>query len=295
MKTAPYQTSPIKRQRRSKADLAELLDAAKKIIDGEESQITIRHLFYRLVSIGAIEKTQQEYHRLCHLLTVWRRSGDIEWSAFSDNTRWRYGAETFDSVQEALRNTVQTYRKNLWSQQDHYVEAWCEKDAIASILLSVADDFGVKVFPFRGFASLSSLFVAADTFKRMERAGKECHIFYFGDHDPSGVLIEPVAQRSLQKDFGVTIDIERVAVTVAQIEQYKLPTRPTKKSDSRSRTFKGESVEVDAMSPRVLRQITQQCITQYIDAKVWAQMQRTEELEKASLEEVLETFQGGAA
>jgi len=38
-----------------------LLDAVKTILNGEEHEITVRHLFYRLVSVKAIEKTEEEY------------------------------------------------------------------------------------------------------------------------------------------------------------------------------------------------------------------------------------------
>jgi len=49
------------------------------------------------------------------------------------------------------------------------------------------------------------------------------------------------------------IHFERIAVTPQQIEKWKLPTRPTKTSDSRARNFVDEdgeqrpSVELDAI------------------------------------------------
>lgn len=39
----PYLTTPIKRKRRSKQEMAELLTAVKNIL--EDGQMTIRHLF----------------------------------------------------------------------------------------------------------------------------------------------------------------------------------------------------------------------------------------------------------
>ena len=63
------------------------------------------------------------------------------------------------------------------------------------------------------------------------------------------------------------ITFERVAVTPEQIESMSLPTRPTKKSDSRSKNFEGESVEVDAIDPAVLRKMADGCITRHIDQR----------------------------
>src|ERR1044071_7737721 len=112
---AAYRTSPLKRIRRSKVEMQDTLSAIQNILNAEENQITIRHLFYRLVGLRVIEKTEQAYKNLCGHLSKWRRSEEIPWSAFADNTRWHIQQTTFDSVQDALQNTVENYRRNLWS------------------------------------------------------------------------------------------------------------------------------------------------------------------------------------
>ncbi len=50
-----------------------------------------------------------------------------------------------------------------------------------------------------------------------------------------------------------------------QIVSMDLPTRPTKRTDSRAKGFEGESVEVDAIPPKTLRQIASNCITQHVN------------------------------
>lgn len=54
-----------------------------------------------------------------------------------------------------------------------------------------------------------------------------------------------------------------------QIQELNLPTRPTKRTDSRAKGFEGESVEVDAIPPKMLRQIASDCITQHVDQKAY--------------------------
>src|SRR5438105_4427925 len=162
-----YRTSPIKRKaHRTAAEMGDMLAAILKILDGEEGQITIRHLFYRLTGLHVIPKTELAYKGLCAHLSKWRRSEHIPWDSFADNTRWHIRQPTFDGVEDALENTVNTYRRNLWSTQPFYVEMWVEKDAVAGIVAGVANGFGVPVFVCRGFASLSSLYSAANTFKQ---------------------------------------------------------------------------------------------------------------------------------
>jgi hypothetical protein len=75
-----------------------------------------------------------------------------------------------------------------------------------------------------------------------------------------------------------------VAVTVAQIKQWNLPTRPTKKTDSRSKTFKGGSVEVDAIPPNELRALIRACITKHLDRQLLAALQAVESAERERIE-----------
>jgi hypothetical protein len=112
VKPAPYGTSPIKRTRRTQDQMDAVLHAIQNILDGEEGQITVRHLFYRLVGLRVVEKTEQAYKGLCSHLSKWRRSEQIPWSAFADNTRWHICHNTFDGIEDALRTTAETYRRN---------------------------------------------------------------------------------------------------------------------------------------------------------------------------------------
>lgn len=295
MSTAPaYRTSPIRRRRRrSHDDLAELLAGVQEILEAQDEQITIRHLFYLAVSAGLIEKTERGYQNLTHLLGRWRRAKLIAWDAFVDSTRWYYRIDTHDNLEAALQNTVTAYRRNLWQTQGAYVEVWVEKDAIASILLREASTFGVPVFPCRGYPSLSSLSTAAETFAAKRAEGRSCWVYYFGDHDPTGVQIDTKASKTLTDDFGVEVVFTRLAVTREQIREYNLPTRPTKKTDTRSKGFVGESVDIDAMPPEILRELVRDCITGHIDRETWRKQEEIEKAERQSAEKFLGRFRRG--
>jgi hypothetical protein len=286
-----YRSSSIKRKRRTNQQLSAILEATRAIIAEEQGAITIRHLFYRLVALKLLEKTEREYDKLSGYLMKWRRSKEIPWSAFADNTRYYYGARGYLSMADALRDTCDSYRRNLWASQNAFVEIWCEKDAIASIIASVANSFGVRTFPLHGFSSGTALYNAAETFNAAMDAGKNVHIYYFGDYDPSGLYIDRSALKNLREDHGVDPDFQRVAVTPSEIERYDLPTRPPKKTDSRSKNFQGESVEIDAMPMDALRAMVEQCIVQHIDPDTWYRELEIEKNEKAGLSELIAAYQ----
>ena len=264
-----------------------MLAAIHSILDGEEHAISVRHLFYRLVGLGVIPKTEKAYRGLVHHLINWRRDGAVPWHAFADSTRWHIRTQTFNGIEEALERTRQTYRRDLWSTQRHYVELWLEKDAIASIVADVAGEFGVPVFVCRGFASLSSLHGAAETFRAAERNGKHITIFHLGDYDPSGHAAADAIERSLTDDFNCNLDFDRLAVLPGQIERLSLPTRPTKQTDSRARNWSGtECVELDSMPPNEMCSLVEDAITCLIDQREWKALQNIEAAERESLAKI---------
>ncbi|MGI8578522.1 MAG: hypothetical protein ACR2KG_11575 [Nocardioidaceae bacterium] len=133
----------------------------------------------------------------------------------------------------------------------------------------------------RGLASESFLWSTVSTIRAVD---KPTFVYQLGDHDPSGVAAWEHVQRRLHV-FAPDIEItfERIAVTPAQMEELALPTRPTKTTDSRSKGFAGESVEVDAVPTSTLRQIVNDAISQHIDQHTLDMHEMVEEQERAGL------------
>lgn len=253
-----------------------------------ERTCTCRQIFYRLVAMGAVDKTEQEYKgTVCRLLAEMRREGRIPFDAIADNTRWQRKPKTWGSLASALSWTQATYRRALWNDQTAYVEIWSEKDALAGVLYDVTSRWDVPLMVSRGFASLSFLYEAA---MAIAAQGKPAYLYYFGDHDPSGVLIDRKIEQTLRELAPNTpIHFERVAVTLGQIERWNLPTRPTKRKpkDYRAKKFEGDSVEVDAMPPSELRALAEICITQHIDQAALTSTRLVEAAERDTLSSML--------
>ena len=118
-------------------------------------------------------------------------------------------------------------------------------------------------------------------------------MYYFGDYDPSGVDIpRNVEQRLRTFAPEVEIHFERVAVTPAQIVSLGLPTRSTKRQDTRSKGFLGESVEVDAIPPHLLRALVRERIEQHIDAAALERLERIEVEERETLVALANQWEG---
>jgi hypothetical protein len=281
-----YRSSPIKRARRTKADIERIKDAIVRELRADQP-MTVRQLFYRLVSSGVIEKTETEYKgTVCRLTAEMRRAQEIPFGWIADNTRWMRKPRTESSLEEALRNTAETYRRAVWDNQNAYVEVWLEKDALAGVLYRITEAWDVPLMVTRGYPSLSFLYEAADAIQ-----SRECpaYLYYFGDHDPSGVDIPRAVEQGL-REFAPKAHIEfhRIAVNPDQIRSLGLPTRPTKTTDSRGKGFVGESVEVDAIPPVRLRAMAERCITSHIDYDAYHRMRRVEAAERETLRAIAE-------
>jgi len=255
--------------------------------------MTCRQVFYRLVALGAVGKTEPEYKStVCRLLTEMRLDGSIPFHWIADNTRWMRKPITHGDLNEYVGEMAALYRRNLWDNQDATVEVWLEKDALAGVLYPITGAWHVPLMVTRGYPSLSFVYDAAQV---IQATGRPTHLYYLGDYDPSGLDI-PRSTEARLREFAPDADItfERIAVTPAQIETYGLLTRPTKQTDSRARGFAGESVEVDALPPTVLRELVDEAITWHLDAAAVVRTRAIEALERDSLLAMADTMRGNA-
>ncbi len=284
-----FKASPIRaRKRRSRAEIQAIRDVLKEITS-LYNPMTVRQCFYQLVFRGAIDKSELEYkNTVCRLLVEMRRSGEIPPHFIADNTRWMRKPETFHSLSQMLDETRKFYRRALWDSQKVYVECWLEKEALSGVLWDVTSEWDVPLMVTRGYPSYSFLFEASLALKG---AGKPCHLFYLGDHDPSGLDIDRFVEQQLRELAPeVELHFERIAVTPDQIEEMGLPTRPTKKTDSRSKSFEGDSVEVDSIDPEELRELCREKILSYIDKAAMERLRIVEKAEKSTLMEMIENM-----
>jgi hypothetical protein len=126
----------------------------------------------------------------------------------------------------------------------------------------------------RGYASLSFLHSAGEAIRTIDRP---IYIYHLGDHDPSGINAGEKIDETLREIApAAEIHFERLAVLPQQIIARRLPTRPTKQSDSRAKRFGEVSVELDAIDPPRLRQIVQDAIERHLPQQKLKVLQRAE-------------------
>lgn len=282
-----YGTSTVRRTRRTNAEL-ETLDRAVYEELASDNPSTVRHTFYRMTVLGLVEKSQSGYRVVQREVLKLRRAGVIPYAWITDNTRWRVKPETHSSLGNALADMHEYYRRALWADQAVYVEVWCESDSVAGVINSVTGKWDVPLMTARGFSSEGYLYSSGE---ELASVGKPAFIYYFGDHDPSGLIIPEKIEAGLRRFAPLAeIHFERVAVLPEQIAAWSLPGKPPKATDTRSKSFAGECVEIEAIPARTLRAMVENCITRHVDDQQLAGTLAVEKQERETLSHVLRSL-----
>lgn len=131
------------RAKRFSASSAERIELCNQIIEeylAQDLRLTLRQLYYQLVTRNAIRNVEREYKNLSSLVSDARLAGLMDWDAIEDRVRQPRQASEFENLGELVNAALRAYRLPRWSSQKVYVELWVEKDALAGVLEPLARD-----------------------------------------------------------------------------------------------------------------------------------------------------------
>lgn len=265
-----------------------LITTANKIIADYQAQgyrLTLRQLYYQFVSRDIIPNSERSYKNLGAAISDGRLGGLIDWSAIEDRVRVPRVPSEWESVEDIVSAAIYSYRLPRWKGQDNYVELWVEKDALAGVLQPLAQEFHVTLMVNRGYSSQSAMYEAAVRFIR-HQAHQKCFLLYLGDHDPSGEdMVRDIKDR--MEMFGARMDVEKLALTMPQVEEHEPPPNPAKMTDSRAQGYVDKhgqySWEVDALPPEVLAELIRTRIRALVNQELVDQIIAHEDADKEAL------------
>lgn len=256
-------------------------------------KLTLRQLYYQLVSRALIPNTVQSYKSLGSLVNDARLAGLIDWDAIEDRTRNLKSLSSWAGPQEIVDVCARAFRLDLWQTQPFYVEVWIEKDALVGVIEGVCEQNRVPFFACRGYTSQSEMWGAAMRFREKELAGKVVHLIHLGDHDPSGIDMTRDIQGRLRL-FGSEAQVFRIALTYDQVQEYQPPPNPAKATDARyaayAKEYGDESWELDALEPATIVRLIQKEVDERIDADKWDLLIREERQGRRELRGVSEQW-----
>lgn len=277
-----------------------LVKTCNEIIAEYQAQgftLTLRQLYYQLVSRDIIANRQREYKRLGSIVNDARLAGLIDWLTIEDRTRNLRGLAHWDSPNEIVESCAAQFRVDMWEGQDWRPEVWIEKDALVGVIERVCDEFDVPYFSCRGYTSQSEMWIASRRLQKHVSGEQVPIIFHFGDHDPSGKDMTRDITDRLELFMG-GLEVKRLALNMDQVEKYEPPPNPAKTTDSRYGAyiaqFGDESWELDALEPSVIAALIRDAISTLINQSLWDERKREVEKNRRLLGLVAEKWQSVA-
>ena len=276
-------------------DSLDRINLCNQIIENYQDQglrLTLRQLYYQLVSRNAVPNIERSYKNLSTLVSDARLSGMMDWAAIEDRIRQPILQNEFTNLRDLTEAALSSYRLPRWKEQEHYAELWVEKDALAGVLEPLASEFHVTMMVNRGYSSQSAMFESAE---RFNTAGGQRFpiLFYLGDMDPSGEdMVRDIEDRL--RMFGVLhIRVVKLALTMEQVEQYNPPPNPAKVTDPRATAYiqqHGDSSwEVDALPPEVLGNLIRTAFDEIVDKTKMEKVKKKEEADKRLLRRLMKS------
>lgn len=254
-----------------------VIDEAAEIVQSYSTGVTLRQLFYRLVSRQLIPNKQSAYSRLSSLTAQARREG---WFPdLIDNTRQIRRPAHWDGPDDAMDAIISQFRRDRTEGQDYSLYVAVEKNALATLISSWYRDKGIPVLAFGGYPSQTFV---TDIINDIESQNRPAILIYGGDFDATGV---DILRDFIKRTEGSWEETKRIALNEDQIKTYKLPPLPGKSWDPRAANFIAQygkllQVELDALPPDVLKNIYDEAVDEYWDYEAQKKCMRREEKER---------------
>lgn len=272
----------------------ELISTANDILGEYRRQgyrLSLRQLYYQLVARDIIENSIKSYKRIGNLVSDARLAGLLDWEMIEDRNREAVIPVAWKSPAQIVRTAAQQFRVDRWQGQPCHVEVMVEKDALSGILEPVCRELHVRFTANKGYSSSSAMYEAGKRMAQAKRYGKQIHVFYFGDHDPSDIdMTRDIDERLAQFARTTKIEVHRLALNWEQVEDWQPPENPAKETDSRFEAYRAEfgesSWELDAVEPRTLASLVREHVGELIEQDTWNETLE----EERKMREELESF-----
>lgn len=241
--------------------------------------LSLRQLYYQLVARGFIENSVQSYKRIGNIVSDARLAGLIDWKMIADRGRVRVIPQHWETPADILQTAARAFHIDKWEDQDYYIMAMVEKQALEGVLIPVCRGLDIPFIANKGYSSSSSMYeIGQDLLEQLQNT-KQVVVLYLGDHDPSGIdMTRDVRERLnmfAECDDYEFITVDRLALNYDQVEELNPPPNPAKETDSRFEGYLeefGETCwELDAIEPTQLAEIVNTAVEKYRDQDAWDQ------------------------
>lgn len=283
----------------------ELIGHANEIIETHAAvglDMTLRQIHYKLTNRPDYANTTANYNKLGNLLSKARMAGLVSWTAMVDRERSFQRELYFEAPEHVFRNLDASYKRDKWQDQDWYPVVGVEKKALVGVISQMCYEAEVPFIAFKGYSSQSTTWRLGQRMAGALKKGQRPILFYLGDHDSSGLDMDRDLAERLSLFAGTQIMVQRLSLTMSQIEEYAPPENPAKDTDSRFDQYRdmmidrhgyGEeddipSWELDALDPLIIQGLIRDAVARIRDEDRWAASMDKEVEDKLYIKELVD-------
>jgi hypothetical protein len=268
-----------------------MIGVANQILDEYRAQnfrLSLRQLYYQLVSRDYIPNNQRSYKNLGALISNARQAGLIDWEMIEDRNRQTVIPGHWENPAQIVEAAARQFRIDKWEDQPWHIEVMVEKDALSGVLEPVCRGLDIGITANKGYSSSSTMYEIGKRLDDKRSEGKQIKVFYLGDHDPSGIdMTRDVEERLKMYSRLDDIEVVRLALNWDQVERWQPPENPAKETDARFASYAavyGESSwELDAIEPRTLAALVTDAVQELLDEDAWREAVEVEDEMKGEL------------
>jgi len=255
----------------------DLLEKAQAVLEEYRAHLplTIRQILYRLV--GVHDYSKDGYKRLARVLKRARRARMVPMESIRDDGAIVLAPTTYADAEDFLdvvQHSAEQFQLDRTAGQPKRLVVWCESAGMAPQLQRVAAPYGIKVLSGGGFDSVTVKHAFA---KELADVGRPTEVLHIGDSDHHGKLIFKALDEDVvafAEDLGGSVSFFRLAVTAAQIRQYRLPV---------VQTDQGPACQAEALAPDVLARILDDAIRARLNNRAYNRVLRAEKAVRRAL------------
>jgi hypothetical protein len=262
-----------------------VVEQANAVIDEYLAQgfaLSLRQLFYQMVTRLLLKNTIKEYKRLGVIVRDGRNGGLIDWDAIEDRVRVVKTHPSWDGPANIIKSAAHSYKTDFWENQRYRPEVWIEKNALIGVIEGVCTELRVPYFATIGNNSQTLQYQAGKRFSEYFDQDLNPVVLHLADHDPNGIDMTRDVRDRLALYARRPVEVRRVALAMDQVRHHNPPPNFAKEADTR---FNGyvkqfgtrECWELDALSPTVIADLIRTEIEQLIDWQQWDAARAEEE------------------
>lgn len=138
-----------------------IVDLAIAIIEDYESQgykLSLRQLYYQLVSRNAVENTEKSYKRVGDIIADARMAGLCDWDMIEDRGRACVTPPHWESPAQIVSACARSYRIDKWATQPVFCEVMVEKQALEGVLEPVCNRLDIPFTANKGYSSVTMMY-----------------------------------------------------------------------------------------------------------------------------------------